>query len=103
MRKYQKTVSYAQGEAIYNGLYENNYELDECIEGVLLDSLFFDLGENTLYLGGTKLRKYLMLLEQHETCWTSNYLLIMTDDADEYYGTMEKLRECEEEFETEQA
>lgn len=96
MRKFEKIIGHEQAVAICDGLEENGYEIEDVAEGCLIDSLFYNLGENTLYLGETKVRKYLMLLEHYATEWTSNYLLIMTDDEAEYYGTMEKFQEREE-------
>lgn len=98
MTDYKCGVSLKVADKIYSQLTQAGYDV-EVFEGVLLDSYFCEIGENTKFRftlkrgGRVKLRKYLMILEHAKNGWSSDLTLILTDDKEKYENELKKFKE----------
>lgn len=75
--------------------------LDDCFEGCLQDSYFFNVGNNNMKWGRVKLRKYVMILEKGLNEWSSVNELYMTDSEKKYRELYDMYYKEREEYEKE--
>lgn len=98
MTDYKCTVSLKVADKIYSQLTQAGYDV-EVFEGVLLDSYFCEISENTKFRftlkrgGRVKLRKYLMIIQKVKNEWSSDLTLILTDDKERYENELKKFKE----------
>ena len=98
MKDYRMIISSGTVENICTALADS---LDECFEGCLQDSYFFDVGNNNLKLGRAKLRKYVMILVKPLNEWSSATELYITDSEKKYRELLDKYYQDQEEYEKE--
>ena len=77
------------GEQVAKDIEDIVGEPIEVIDGCLQDNYFFT-DTNEVTINRFKPRKYIMLLEYCENCWSSNHKLIMTDDEKLFFDTLKE-------------
>lgn len=99
MRNYSKILSSNDVKNVIDAL--SGYKVyPKIIPGGLVDNLFFEDME-AFYFKSAKPRKYWMITEEYLNEWSSQYRLIMTDDAEKYHETINDYLVSLEEFQLE--
>lgn len=88
----RKTVkfSYDFGETTIKQLMKLGAEV-ETVEGSLVDNYFIEDASGFKF-GRFKPRKHMMFLENYLNTWSSNHIVVLTDNDKLFYDTLEKSR-----------
>jgi len=86
MRTYKEEIS--NGEEIAKDLINLVGDVEE-IDGCLQDNYFFS-DTKDIKIGNHKPRKFIMILENYLNTWSSDHVLIMTDDENLFNSTLNK-------------
>ena len=90
MKDYKTEIN--NGEELAHKLTDLGYE-PECVEGNLQDNYFFEGMENIGFSRGAKPRKYVMIIEHYLNCWSSDHMLILTDNQQTYEKLLSEYQE----------
>ena len=82
---------------ICEGLEKYGFYPEYAFEGVLLDSVFYDLGENPGFkIGRYKARRFLMINDYYVNQWSSGLRLTLTDSEKEYINILSRYQPAQD-------
>lgn len=99
MNDYTKEVSAESYNRLANQLFKITGDAITIYGTINDDYLFYTDGLKCKLNSRVKMRKYFILYTKYQTCWTSTYHILLTDDDKKHDDFLEEWDEQQEELE----